>query len=67
MRLKKYLSTRGETEAEFAKRARLPRSTVNTICYGRAAHVDTAIKIISATGGLVALGDLQTEPEQASA
>ncbi len=67
MRLKEYLATRGETEAEFAKRAKMPRSTVNTICYGRAAHVDTAIKIISATGGLVGLDDLREEAERESA
>ncbi len=58
MRLARYLKQCGESQAGFARRAGIPQTTINVICQGKGVHVDTAIKIIRATGGLVSLEDL---------
>lgn len=65
MRLIAYLERTGESQQAFAKRAGIPQSTVNMICRGGGTRVDTAIKIIEATNGLVTLEDLATEPNAA--
>jgi hypothetical protein len=59
MRLRRYLNfiTR-ETDAQFAVRSGLARSTVNTIAAGGAASIESALKIIDATDGRVELDDL---------
>ena len=68
MRLTEYLQESGESQAGFARRAGLPQTTVNVICQGRGIHVNTAIKIIRATGGAVSLEDLSpTEDDEARA
>ncbi len=61
MRLSEYLDRTGESQAAFARRAVLPQSTVNLICLGGGTRVETAIKIIEATGGMVQLEDLKAE------
>ncbi len=58
MELVGYLEQQGESQAAFARRAGIPQSTLHLICQGKGMRVETAIKIIRATGGLVSLGDL---------
>lgn len=60
MRLAAYLADCGESQAGFSRRAGIPQSTINVICQGNGTHVETAIKIIKATGGLVSLEDLRS-------
>lgn len=61
VRLSDYLESRGESQAAFARRSGIPQSTINLICNGKGTRVETAIKIIRATGGLVALEDLAVD------
>ena len=61
MRLPEYLKSNGESQSAFAKRAGVPQSTINLICNGRGTTVDTAVKIVRATGGLVPYEDLAVE------
>jgi predicted transcriptional regulator len=65
MRLAEYLASIGISEAEFARRALLPQRTVNRVCNGAGIHLDTARKIVKATGGLVGFDDLA--PAEAAA
>lgn len=58
MRLSDYLASAGISEAEFARRAAIPQRTVNRVCNGAGIHLDTARKIVKATGGLVGFDDL---------
>lgn len=58
MRLTEYLERTGETQLAFAKRSGVPQSTVSLICKGGGTRVETALKIIEATSGLVKLEDL---------
>ena len=61
MRLTKYLESRGETIGEFARRSGVPRQTIRSICDGGGTSTATAVKIISATGGIVSIEDLVPE------
>lgn len=71
MRLNEYLIRSGESEAEFARRAGVPRGTILSITMGKLARgprVDTAKKITLATGGLVGVDDLlPSEPQTGAA
>ncbi len=65
MRLAEYLEARGESQAGFARRARLPQKTINRICNGSGCNAETAQAIIDASrdeptgnGGTVSLRDL---------
>lgn len=67
MRLTDYLASIGISEAEFARRAALPQRTVNRVCNGAGIHLETARRIVKATGGLVGFDDLApAEPEAGS-
>ena len=59
VRLSDYLAERGESVAAFAGRSDLPRTTVHRVLDGCEPRTTNAIKIIKATGGLVALEDLR--------
>lgn len=67
MRLAEYLERTGETQSAFAKRSGVPQSTVSLICKGGGTRVETALKIIEATGKLVALEDLAAQDDDAPA
>jgi predicted transcriptional regulator len=53
MRLSEYLERTGESQAEFAKRARLPQSVVSRVASGRDASGENWAKITEATAGKV--------------
>lgn len=59
MRLREYLESRNEKPAEFARRAKIPTSTLHQILTGSGATVTTALRILGATHGDVQLEDLQ--------
>ncbi len=63
MHLAEYLAQQGESEAAFAKRSGVPRSTINSICNGGGTRVETGAKIVAATGGLVGFMDLIPDGE----
>ena len=67
MRLEDYLNQREESQSAFARRSKIPQSTVNLICQGKGTRVETAVKVIQATGGLVSLQDLLALDEGAAA
>ena len=66
MGLKDYLDARGESQAGFARRSRLPQQTVNAICArGYARDLEVAERIVTASrrepapdGGTVRYEDL---------
>ncbi len=68
MRLRDYLSGRGESQLDFAARASVPQSAVSRLCNGGGVRFPTAAKIIRATrespapdGGTVTWEDLIPE------
>jgi hypothetical protein len=69
MLLREYLRRTTETPRHFANRAGLKEGAVRAIMAGGGCRVDTAIKIIEASGGLVGLEDLVPagKPEEVAA
>lgn len=70
MRLENYLEQTGQSSGAFARYAKIPRGTVRAILDGRVARgprVDTARKIVIATGGLVGYEDLTGAPAESGA
>lgn len=66
MRLAEYLERTGESQTVFARRSGLTQANVSRIVLGGGAGLQTARKILDATGGLVTLDDLApAEPEAA--
>jgi plasmid maintenance system antidote protein VapI len=66
MRLKRYLQKQGESQAVFAEKARVPRTTVADVCRGYSVTLDNALRIVEATGGLVSFGDLKSHAKRPS-
>ena len=67
MRLLDHLKERGETVADFAKRAQEAETTIRKIVYGqRQPSLPLAVKIASLTAGAVTEADLLIAPQAAA-
>jgi len=65
MRFNTYLARQGLTPAGFARRAKIPRSTILDLVAGKSKlRASTAYKIIKATRGEVSLEELVRPPRK---
>lgn len=59
MKLQAYLDKHGESQNAFAARAGIPQSTLCALANGKGTPtLENAVKIVSASNGMVAFGDL---------
>ena len=67
MDIREYLEHTGLSVSAFARVAEVPRPTINSIRAGGGASASTVMKLITASGGLITLADLQRKKGRAEA